>query len=369
MSRSRVAPVAAVRALAVAAFVTVGATVPSAAATAETAAGPDPSVVASVVAGWAEDPVHVDEGSSAFLDPTGADELRARIEGEQPPVFIAAVPARVLSTSPGSSDATRARAFVDAVVDDTDQDGVYIVSFAGAGTYGSAVGVDLQVGPILEQRLTEFSLSEPVPMLHTVLDDLGVPGSPERDSGGWVTPVLIGVGVVALGVVTFVVVRRRRSGATDAETTLGPSTYRPSFDVLPDEADSTPERRALAREDVTRFGEELDAADLGVGDPVVAADVQAALDAYADAAKVADGDADDDALRAMRRSVEYGRWRLARGRARLAGEAEPARRAPCFFDAGHGVSVSDWRYRPAGGAERDVPVCDSCLRRMEESGR
>ncbi len=44
-------------------------------------------------------------------------------------------------------------------------------------------------------------------------------------------------------------------------------------------------------------------------------------------------------------------------RARVAGEALPQRRPPCFFDPRHGLSVEDVTYAPVGGAERQVPAC------------
>jgi hypothetical protein len=152
----------------------------------------------------------------------------------------------------------------------------------------------------------------------------------------------------------------------------GPALYRPSYDVLPDEVDTVEERRAAAREDVTRFGEELDAADVRLDGHDITdttADVQAAIDAYADAGRVVDGEPDDDKLREVRATVEYGRWRLACAQAKVAGTAAPARRAACFFDPGHGTSVTDWMYTPPGGRPREVPVCGACRDRLSGGAR
>jgi hypothetical protein len=55
----------------------------------------------------------------------------------------------------------------------------------------------------------------------------------------------------------------------------GPALYRPSYAVLPDEADTLDGRRKLAREDVTRFGEELDTADVPLDGVKTGPDVQA----------------------------------------------------------------------------------------------
>jgi hypothetical protein len=149
----------------------------------------------------------------------------------------------------------------------------------------------------------------------------------------------------------------------------GPALYRPSYDVLPDEADSLDERRRLAREDVTRFGEELDAADVRLDGANTAADAQAALDAYADAGRVVDGEPDDTTLREVRATVEYGRWRLAGAQALLAGTPAPPRRAACFFDPAHGMSVTDWMYTPSGGRPREIPVCAACQDRLSGGNR
>jgi hypothetical protein len=141
---------------------------------------------------------------------------------------------------------------------------------------------------------------------------------------------------------------------------------------LPDEVDTLEERRAAAREDVTRFGEELDAADVRLDSHDLtdtAADVQAAMDAYADAGRVVDGEPDDDKLREVRATVEYGRWRLACAQAKVAGTPMPDRRAACFFDPAHGTSVTDWMYTPPGGQPREVPVCSACRDRLSGGAR
>lgn len=91
-----------------------------------------------------------------------------------------------------------------------------------------------------------------------------------------------------------------------------------------DDTDTLPERISLAREDVTRLGEEIQSDDLPVDDPVVAAHVQAALDAYDDSSHRVDGLATDDDLRDLGDVVAYARWRIACAKAQLAGEPAPA---------------------------------------------
>lgn len=323
--------------------------------------GPDP---ASVVDGWASSPVYVDQSQRSLVPDKDATELAGRVKNHDSAIRIAVVPSIVLNDGSGDNNAA-ARAYVDKLVDRQQADGIYLVVFGGAITWGSAVGVDTPIASILTDELGKHSRSDPVGTLNGVLDQLDVP---KASSGppGWLWPALIVILILVAGVLGL---RWWKSRPGKDE---GPALYRPSYDVLPDEADSLTERRALAREDVTRFGEELDTADVRLdGHDVTdtAADVQAAMDAYADAGRVVDGEPDDDKLREVRGTVEYGRWRLACAQARVAGTPAPARRAACFFDPVHGTSVTDWMYTPPGGQPREVPVCGACRDRLSGGTR
>lgn len=321
--------------------------------------------VDEVVAGWRSSAVYVHPSQRALVSDVEADRLAARVGGRTPEVRIAVVPAAALA---GGDRNAAARAFVDAVVDAQRADGVYLVVFGGAMTWGSAVGVDVPVAEALADELPRHSRSDPVGLLNGVLSRIDVPEADDEGSGSsWVWPVLLAVlalGVLGLGL------RWWRSRRTADE---GPALYKPSYDVLPDEVDTLAERQQAAREDVTRFGEELDAADLPVGRPEVAAHAQAAMDAYAEAGREVDGEADgepdDDRLRGVRATVEYGRWRLASAQAVLAGTPAPPRRAACFFDPAHGISVTDWMYTPTGGRAREIPVCAACRDRLRGGAR
>ncbi|MFK4086779.1 hypothetical protein ACI2LF_21910 [Kribbella sp. NPDC020789] len=316
---------------------------------------------APVVEGWKDSPVYVDPTQRALVPDRDADELRERIDGRVPAIRIAVVPAAVLNNGGGNNGAA-ARAYVDALVDKQAADGIYLVVFGGALIWGSAVGVDTPIASILTDELARHSRSDPVGTLNGVLDQLDVP-KPSDGPPNWIWPALLVVVLLAgLGLI-----RRWWKGRPAKDS--GPALYRPSYDVLPDEADTLAERQALAREDVTRFGEELDAADVRLDGVDNAADVQAALDAYADAGRVVNGDLDDDELRDVRARVEYGRWRLACAQALAAGTPAPPRRALCFFDPHHGVSVTDWMYTPGGGQPREIPVCKACETRLSRSKR
>ncbi|GAA1998086.1 hypothetical protein [Nocardioides kribbensis] len=126
------------------------------------------------------------------------------------------------------------------------------------------------------------------------------------------------------------------------------------------EAELAPVRR-LAAEDVTALGVELQELDLELaGQPLDAganADYQRALDAYESAKAAADAMERPDDVRHVTEILEDGRYAIACVQARVAGEALPTRRPPCFFDPRHGLSVTDVPWTPTGGAQRDVPAC------------
>ncbi|GAB2861487.1 hypothetical protein [Nocardioides pacificus] len=119
--------------------------------------------------------------------------------------------------------------------------------------------------------------------------------------------------------------------------------------------------RKLAFEDVTAFGEDLQQLDLEMSghalDAGANADYQRALDAYESAKAAGDAIASPDDIRHITEIVEDGRYAIACVRARVAGEALPTRRPPCFFDPRHGLSVADVSFVPPDGMARDVPAC------------
>ena len=119
--------------------------------------------------------------------------------------------------------------------------------------------------------------------------------------------------------------------------------------------------RRVAEEDVTQLGQQI--ASTPVPDsiaPEAAQDFDDALEAYERAKEtLAVADHPDD-LQWVSRSLDDGRFALAKLDARTAGRELPNRRPPCFFDQRHGLSVTDALWAPEGGVERDVPVCAAC---------
>lgn len=118
----------------------------------------------------------------------------------------------------------------------------------------------------------------------------------------------------------------------------------------------------LAFEDITALGVELQNFDSELAgqdlDGGANADYQRALDAYESAKTAGDRISDPDDIRHVTEILDDGRYAIACVRARVAGEALPTRRAPCFFNPQHGMSVTDVPYAPDGGIQRDVPACE-----------
>ena len=119
--------------------------------------------------------------------------------------------------------------------------------------------------------------------------------------------------------------------------------------------------KKMTFEDVTALGVELQDLDADlVGrqlDPGANADYQRALDTYEAAKTAADRIEKPEQVQDVTKILDDGRYAIACVRARVAGEALPQRRPPCFFDPRHGLSVEDVTYAPVGGADRQVPAC------------
>ena len=101
-------------------------------------------------------------------------------------------------------------------------------------------------------------------------------------------------------------------------------------------------------------------------EPEAARDFDDALGAYERAKEALAHAAHPDDLQWVSRSLDDGRFALARLEARRVGAPLPSRRPPCFFDQRHGLSVQDAQWAPPGGAMRDVPVCAACQARLAD---
>ena len=339
-----------------------------AAPAATASAGPDEAAyVDATVAAWqGGDPVYVSPDSGALED-DDADALRDRISGWREDVFLAVLPAAAIRQGEGA-DVDEASALLDALYDGMGGvDGIYVVNFSGAGTYaagyGDAPGA-VDVGRIVAEQVNDHTLGQVDQILEGTLDELGAPESGGVSAVWLVVALLVGAAAAAAAILAWLRWRRRPQRRASGETWAGPADYRPSFPTYGDQQDTVEDRAALAREDVTRLGEELDEADPPLTDPAVAAHVQAALDAYADASRRVDSLTRDDELRQLAQVTEYARWQLACAEAVIAGTEPPPRGLPCFVDPAHGVSVADVSWAPPGGTLRPVPVCRGCFDRL-----
>ena len=222
----------------------------------------DATYVDATVAAWrGGDPVYVSPDSGALGD-EDADALRDRITGWRDDVFVAVLPAAAVRQGEGA-DVDEASALLDALYDGMGRvDGIYVVNFSGAGTYaagyGDAPGA-AEVGRIVAEQVDDHTLGQVDQILDGTLDELGAP-----DSGGvsavWVVvALLVGAAVAAAAILAWRRWRRRPQRRASGETWAGPADYRPSFPTYGDQQDTVEDRAALAREDVTRLGEELDA--------------------------------------------------------------------------------------------------------------
>jgi hypothetical protein len=150
--------------------------------------------------------------------------------------------------------------------------------------------------------------------------------------------------LVVAAVVGFVVLRRRSQELARARET----------------ARLEPVKK-LAFEDVTALGVDLQDLDLELAgrslDEGANADYQRALDAYEAAKTAADAITRPEQVQDVTKILDDGRYAISCVRARVAGQALPQRRPPCFFDPRHGLSVADVTFAPMGGAERQVPAC------------
>lgn len=128
--------------------------------------------------------------------------------------------------------------------------------------------------------------------------------------------------------------------------------------------------RHLADEDVTVLGEQLRRLDVRLaGSPLdgdALADYQTALDAYESAARAVPllGSAAD--VSTVTDTLSHGRHAIACVEARVAGEAPPPWRPPCFFDPRHGLSVTEVLWNAPGRGTRKVPACAQDAARVAE---
>jgi hypothetical protein len=310
--------------------------------------------ISTVADALRESPVYVDPSMSGQLSASDADALAEKIEKADKPVFVAVLPADFAK----KADVPEENLFAN-LRTATGVSGLYAIRL-GDEFDARADSVVLPSNGV--QNLVTSVQGEDT--ARTQLNDftdralLNVGGSAPSgwteggdDSG---TGALIGVGavLVAGGVGAYTLVRRNRS-QREAERQA-------ALDKL----------RVVVDEDITAFGEELDRLDFhpaeAGADDTMRADYERSLDAYDKAKSFMAAATRPEEVRAVTQALDDGRFSLAVLAARREGRPLPERRAPCFFDPRHGLSVADVTWTPAGGAPRDVPVCADDQTRLAE---
>lgn len=126
--------------------------------------------------------------------------------------------------------------------------------------------------------------------------------------------------------------------------------------------------KAVAEEDVTRFGEDITYLDTETSgrqlDEATRQDYRRALDSYDSAKAALDRVKVPDDVRGITGILEDGRYAMACVQARLAGKPLPARLPPCFFNPQHGPSGENVDWAPPGGVPRSVPACPADAERV-----
>lgn len=125
--------------------------------------------------------------------------------------------------------------------------------------------------------------------------------------------------------------------------------------------------RALAEEDVTLLGEDLERLDAEVTSlgSEGRADHQQALDAYKAAQRLLRSLTSVEQASRVSQTLLSGRYAMACVQARLAGAPVPERRLPCFFDPQHGPSVREVVFTQSRRGTHMVPACAQDAVRVE----
>jgi len=128
-----------------------------------------------------------------------------------------------------------------------------------------------------------------------------------------------------------------------------------------EEADALATLVKLCDEDVTLLGEQLRRLDADTAehplDELGRADYQAALDSYESAQREVGKVSEFDQVTPILEILNDGRYALACVQARVAGDAVPEKRKPCFFNPQHGPSMTDVMFTPRAAGTRLVPAC------------
>lgn len=318
--------------------------------------------VSAAAESLAQDPVYVEPSMRSYVSRADADALRRRIaQSSSGPIFIAVLR--------------------DAAVGPEDQlPNVFGRLNRGAGQSGVyAVATESRLradSDVLRRRAAvEQARTEPIrrvdaqglsaPLVIDFVDSLEavesrggltpVPGGDGRtgyeggSGNGAGLPGLVLLALLVVGLGFMLMTRRRHHRVRD---------------------DSFVEAKENARDDLVALGEDIRALDLDIEMPNVAPEARhdygVAVSAYQRAEEAWELAKSPEDLQPVSMALEEGRWAMGSAKARLAGQAPPQRRPPCFFDPRHGPSTREVEWSPPYGQPRSVPACEADALRVEE---
>jgi type II secretory pathway pseudopilin PulG len=298
-------------------------------------AAPDVSAAASALRQGAA--VYNDPAAENALTADQASALSAQIDATKLPIFVAVLPES--AAGGGTADET-----LVALKNAVGLGGVYAVvvgnGFRAGSTKGSVADLATQAMRDHKSEGVDAVLSAFV----TATNDYFANGSSssstsDSGAGGLVILGLLLIIVIAVIVIVIVAASRKRKQRALQLASI----------------------RGAIESDITEYGTRVSGVTSSSSDDdATRVDLQSALDAYEKAkqASVTMRSPQDAAI--VTGSLEQGRYALACVDARRAGKPIPERRPPCFVDPRHGPSVADIMWAPAGLAQRDVPVCQTC---------
>jgi hypothetical protein len=224
-----------------------------------------------------------------------------------------------------------------------------------AGGSNTVQGVGSLATAALNAHKSEGTFAVVSAFFTAVNEQVGSSGSGAGSSGssgsGSTASYLPIIGLLVVGGGALLLLARRASNNAKRRAAANLAEVKPAFE-----------------EDVTKLGEDIEALDLDIDAPATTDAMRqyyaGALNAYDSAKTALDAAPNTLGLHAVSAALEEGTFDLACVRALQAGQELPERRAPCFFNPGHGPSVQDASWTPPGGAAREVPVCAQCADRL-----
>jgi hypothetical protein len=307
-------------------------------------AGPE---IDAAVAELASDPVYSDPEAEPGLSASEEARIEREIAGARAgPVYVAVLPEEALAEVGGDPSAVASE-----VANGLGRRGTYAVVAGGRFRAGST---EVRNARQLAQEAFEESGDEG--LAATLTEFVERVGAERRGEGtgsggrggagipGWFLLALLGVPAVLL----LLRARSRRRA----------------------EREELEDVKRVVREDLVALSDDVRALDLDVEmpgvDPAAREDYHRALGAYERASAQLDAARSAEELAGVAELLEQGRFAMASAKARLAGEAPPEHRPPCFFDPRHGPSTRDVEWAPPGGMPRPVPACEADALRVEE---